>query len=586
MSTRVTPLFLDRVTSYYLITFTQDKDRVGKVAVPVIQKLGALPETRTCLPSANTVPAIDDVSQALRAFNDSHELSSNPFPGMQGRSSFAGLTTPIFAVIGAALGYDCYKKSSYSERIGDREGAQLAKLQAVESVSLAAGSTAIAPLRGISMVQDIARAATRVPFVLNSATTTAQSVFSWASSILYIIFYVLNGVRYGWKLANWCQGRSWRQELLASDDPIKMLMNQLQQRVRGLNVSSEEYKKLALDAGARWLERVAKEAKQNGKKLEFKDPRVAFERYIQLHPEVIESLLGKCPVELTWEGELVRLGQYLAIQNECAKFEADCERKLGSKTVEALKTQDTAKVKEALTSKEGMYLAVKIGLAVIGLVTSVTALVLTGGVGLAVMLVLYGIGALIAIYLEDWGALKEQLETTELSKKDRFFIYFSTCLSVLAVGGLIASAVLSGGATAYLAALILTSAWLIINLRSMVVVWKHDSHPWMARQPTIAAFRALLQTQPSQELLQTVFQKMSKEDQETIASVLKKHTEKGQTNFAQCIKDLQGLEQSISQEHQQQRKQFLEDLQEAIDTKQFFQRIVEKRIQEVQAAQH
>lgn len=554
MSLGISPLFFNQLPSTRLIAPMQVKNRVGKTVLPVIQKLGTLPSTRSCLPSANKEYTFDDASYSLRAFNDGIHAVSPGFSGLQG-GSFVGLTTISYAGIGAAQVYNNYKKSVRAEKIGDQEGARLAKLEAAENVFLTAGSVVIIPLRGISMAQDIFQAVKHTPLTLTPATSLTQSVFSWASVVLFGIFYAIKGIKSGWALVNWYQGRSWRQELLESDNPVKSLMGQLQKRVQAIDLKPEELKKLALDAGVRWLGKVAEEAKKNGIELNFQDPALAFEHYIQRHPEMIENLLGRCPIRLTPKEELIRLGRYLAIQNECAKFEAECQRKLGSKAVEALKTQDTSQIKEALSANEGVILAIKVALAVVGFAALIAATLFTGGLGLGIVLGLYGLGGLISIYLEDWGALKEHLEKGELRKRDRLFIYFSTILSFLAMIGLVTISVISGGALIYLGGLILTSAWLIINLRACTMVVGYNLRPWMTQQPTIKAFRMLLGTGPSQEVIQSVLEKMSIEHQAAVSRILKDHTD-----VNQVVQALKKLEEAIDKHHQEDRQRLLDDL--------------------------
>ena len=89
-------------------------------------------------------------------------------------------------------------------------------------------------------------------------------------------------------------------------------------------------------------------------------------------------MVGPCPFEITTKGWLILLGKHLALQNECAKFEAECARRLGSKAIEALKTGDVNKVKMALTSQtEGRMLALKVALAVIGAASLIVGAVLS-----------------------------------------------------------------------------------------------------------------------------------------------------------------------------------------------------------------
>jgi hypothetical protein len=133
-----------------------------------------------------------------------------------------------------------------------------------ENTFLTAGSTVMAPLRGMTLAADIGKVAHSSISVGTGAAGVAQTTLSWLATALFAVYYVLSGARYGWGLVQWVQGRNLRKELLQSENPVKMMQDQLNSRVRNLNLSTQEYKQLALDAGAQWMERVADEAQASG----------------------------------------------------------------------------------------------------------------------------------------------------------------------------------------------------------------------------------------------------------------------------------------------------------------------------------
>ena len=260
MTTAATPLLFDSMAKSQLLMPQKPVDLIRRAVAPVFHKLGSLSKDRTCLPSASKEQLFASTSQAFRAFDQGFRAISKPIPWMQG-GDFAGLTTVSVTGIGAAQAYDSLKKSRKAEAIGDKEGAHLARLQMVEGASISAAATTMAPLRVLSFAKNIDSVA-HTRLALTTGMTVAKSAFSWATTVLFLIYYALNGIRHGFGLGQWIQGRKWRKELLAAKDPIQVMKRQLQERIHNLNLTAKDYEKLALDEGAAWLKKVAQEAKK------------------------------------------------------------------------------------------------------------------------------------------------------------------------------------------------------------------------------------------------------------------------------------------------------------------------------------
>ncbi|MGH2639113.1 MAG: hypothetical protein ACRDF4_07530, partial [Rhabdochlamydiaceae bacterium] len=242
---------------------------------------------------------------------------------------------------------------------------------------------------------------------------------------------------------------------------------------------------------------------------------------------------------LTAEGELIRFGKYMAYQNESAKFEAECTRKLGSKAVEALKADDTAALKEALQLKEWIGPALKIGVAVIGILAVIAVTMVLSGSPIGVILILSGIAALAMIFISDGQALKEHLQSGEFKKRDAAFLYFALVLSIVSFIGVVALTIATGGIAPFVVSLILSAAWLGINIYSAVALWRYNHRRWDVQKVVdLVTYRKFLETQPKD--VTRIKKKMTQADQDYVDAL------------SNPLEDLQRQEKLIQEIHQRE----------------------------------
>lgn len=426
------------------------------------------PSGQSCAPAAGKEHLFANLSMAYRFGGDALGIS---VPG----GAAIGFTSLSYLPIGVAWVYDQIKNNQHQERIGDWKGATLAKVQAVDHSFFAAGSAVMAPLRGMSVVAAAAHLVPTAAFIL------AQSVLNYLTVALFGVSYLCLGARHSWSFGKWMQGRQWRQELLVSANPVQAVLEKMQTKI-GKDQSQlrvDDYKNLALDAGEKWFETMAKEAGKQGIEWSIDNPRAAFELYVKSFPEAVDTLIGPSPAALTSEGQIIRLGKFLAVQNSYEKFEARCARKLGSQVVVALKTGETENIKEALESswKEGALMGFKIALAILGFASVAIGVVLSGGVVVGVAYGLVALGALICVGLEDWHDLKIHWESEDFRKRDRPIIYSTLILSFLSVASLVALACLTGGAATFVIPLIFCAAWGLVSIRAAWKLHQYEQKP-------------------------------------------------------------------------------------------------------------
>jgi hypothetical protein len=245
------------------------------------------------------------------------------------------------------------------------------------------------------------------------------------------------------------------------------------------------------------------------------------------------------------EGRIIRFGVFIAEKRLRAKVEKDLEIALGPDALTAVKKNDNDALVKALQSADWSHWGIRwqttiqIALAVVGAAAAVAGIVLTGGIPLGVLLLLCGIGGVICIIISDGSLFKSQWEIGEVRKSDKFLVCFSLVMSVVAVVGLIVLSAATGGLPLYLASLILSTAWLVVNVRAFYSLVDSQRRPWEYKKiVTAEVFDRMVKTKPSAKKIQKTLAKMSIVDQkglkaalpeddswETAAEVWKRHLE-------------------------------------------------------------
>lgn len=492
-------------------------DAVEMVAMPVLDKLGRVGSSKCSIPSADRYHAIGDASTFAR----------NTFQNLGGASAL-GETSVLYGPIGFFWARDSWKQIKEQKRIGDHEGAAIERRKFLENGSLALGSFAIEGTRAIGIASEVGEVLHSTA-KLSSFVMGLQTFFNWFSGIFFSIYYSLYSYRIAEGLVNLGKGKDLRDELLQTKDPIEAFRKKAEFELLKIGqLSTAELESIAIEEGALWLEKVATEAKKQGKEVFWNVQDKEFvHSFLKSNPEYMQAKMGLTPdfVKGYRINELARFGKFMAEERLKAKLEVGYGRLLGADAIEAFKIGNREKFTELLERPSWKKDVIKLTLALVGLAATIAGTVLTGGVGLAVVLTLYGISGLVWILLCDGQAFKDQWASGEFKKRDKWILVASVVLSVVAFAGLITMSVFSGGAPIYLCALILTTAWLITNARALYCLYQRETRPWdYAKVITPAHFRQLTQQEVSQEKIEAVLKKMTLMHQKGINDLYKKHT--------------------------------------------------------------
>lgn len=547
MTARVQPVYFQKVIQDSSLT---RKGSMGDRAVyPIGGKLGRLRANESCLKTCKQSQSwMGSATDGMLKISDGiTEMDKTFFHLPMGATAFITLPAGVGVGTGLANMYDAYRQFKRSGDIHDTVGQNLAAVDIAKNGLLTGGAGVVLGSKSFSMVQDLGLAFHH-PVTITGGLATFQAALSWASGAIFGLYYAINTIRSCLDLVSWYQGRAWRAELLAGDNPGAVLYKELKDRVGKLEVTADMAEELALQAGARWIEKVEQ---ASGGRLSIGDKRAAFKTYIVNNPQVIRDLIGNFGPKLTGKGELIRFGKYMAYQNECAKFEAECMRKLGRDAVEAMKAGDTEALKKALEFPEWVGPVIKIGFAVIGLAAVIAMTVFLTGSPMGVFLIVAGIAALAMIYISDAKELKEHLLSGEFKKRDRYFIYFTLALSVVAFAGVLAITIASGGMAPFVGSLILSAAWLGVNGYSAYSLWRYDHRRWeVQKMVDLRSYRKFLETNPTEEEIKRIKLKLSEKDREYINSL------------KNALEELRAREEEIQKAHEQE----IDNLIEALKT--------------------
>lgn len=494
------------------------------------RNIGRLGNHRTVAPVAHSsgyIGAIVDCTALARDLPSGVRTIAGNSAGLGG-ASFTAMTSLLFAPVSAVEVYESVKEIKHGREIRDKTAVTTAKMKLVERASLAAGSALLLGDRVMGIANEVAGVAHQ-PIQWSSGALALQACLNFLSSAMFLIYYTVYGSSLVLKLTRLWKGRELREELQAQPYAIERLKNrvkgQIAQEVR--TMTEEQLKEMAVDEGSLLLKRTARGMK--------KEP--SWNKSDQARREKAEELLRRAPVLMQQEmglppsflegvrtDELVRFGMMIAHKRCAAKYENEYNRLLGPEAVEAAKEGNEAKFKELLGSLSWKKDAIKLGLTVIGFVSVILAMALSGGTALGVVLILSGIAGLIWIFLSDGEAFKKQWAEGLVKKRDKWIIVMSVVLSVVSLAGLIALSVASGGVVPFAISIALTSAWFIVNCRAVAALYQREHRPWdYQKVPTPKVFNRFVQTNPSEDHIEKVLKKMTEGDQEGLRARHKLH---------------------------------------------------------------
>jgi hypothetical protein len=507
MTTRTTPVTLRRrIANEEITAITQKGIMAGRSVTP----LAKLPGVDAPFKSIKPNELLADASFAERSITSGLKEA-----GLNDAVEATGLPAPVLLSTAVNAFLKDGKDIELSKKIGDVVGMRFAGLTATEHYTLFIAAIISGYNQLLSLITDFANALnSTIPAA--AGLSAAQTVMSWAMTALYGLYYVFNIIRNTVSLAFLLQGRKWREELVASKNPLEALDKKLADRIRDktINMDIPDLHELALESGVKWLEKLSKADTELGKILGGRDTKEAFRQLVERDPTIITDQIGKSkihPDKTNINHILTLYGTYVLEQNESAKFEAACARQLGSKIIEAIKAGDNDKIKEAVNYKDSLVLIGKIAIAAISLTALIVGTIFTGGAPLAVLLILAAVGGVGLILLGDVKLLAEHLTTSEFKNRDRIFTILSLVASILTVAALVTLTVLTGG-TAFLVGLVLASIWVGINIYTTGKLWQFDHRKWDAlKEVDPETFKKFINTGPTQEQITAIKAKMSVE---------------------------------------------------------------------------
>jgi hypothetical protein len=540
----VTPLFYEKERRRDLRVPVRQpiSEQISQITAPIVQKLGQLSQRSNLTPGTAGHDVAADASIGLRCFSDGLNMLVPELRGVSlGGAPWAALTSVPYTVIGLSWAANSLNQKRYAERIHDTEGAFLATAEIGQNLSMSAGSLGLSGVRGFAIAQEIA-AAIHHPLTLPAAAKIFQSCCSWAFAAFFTIYYAI----YAWKICQMLRGLSkgdnLRRQLLSKDNPLAELEGHVQLDVYK-SVSNTERKEainIGIEEGALWLKKIAKEARKNNLPVHWDESE-----------EALKTLSKEFLLKAVGEDNLVLFGLMIAEKKLYALKEAVLTRELGSDAIAAAKENNPVKFKEALeaTSWTRWGPRVKAVIKLVLIATAAAAIIagtiMSGGVALGVLTLLFGISGVIWIILDDGAALKDQIASGNVGKWDKFTVVAALVTSVIAISGLIAVSVLTGGLPLYIGSMILVTAWLLINCRSAYNLIKYQQKPWeYLKVPTVRAFSKLVETQPSADKIQETLVKMSEHNR----TGLRREVDRTR-NWVQAARDwedrLQGQERRV-----------------------------------------
>jgi hypothetical protein len=476
-----------------------------------------------------------------------------------------GLTSLLYWVIGVGRARDSLKQVRDFDKIRDVTSARIAWALFVENISLAAGSAVLTIVRILGAIQELFQLLNN-PIVLSSAMMTIQTVAVWVSTFLYLFVYSIFIGRQAAVLKGLSNGNKLRETLLKSEKPVEELRRLFDlAMIEGGVFTEKECREMALQEGEKWLEKLEKEIKNPPWEPNSKSRREHVDIFFRNNPEYMMAEMG-IPADFAEANSLERIrlfGSFIGLKRLSAAIENDLKRQLGPEAMDIFSQEkpDAIALKKALSSANWSEWGIrwktvlKIGLAVGCAAALIAGLFFTGGLALGIPLLVAGVAGLLWIALSDGAAFKQQWESGQVRKWDKFLVYFSVALNVIALGTLIFFTVLSGGAPLYIAGVIFAAAWVIINARAVYVMVDNQKNPWKyQKEVTAQAFSKFLETQRSDDEIEMVYSKMSLENRKGITNEL--------PNFGTMQKAAQEWEQHLKDV----RKESLKILKEKLKT--------------------
>ena len=488
-----------------------------------IRVIGPLKEPRRHMGADGPLQPIVDLSSIGRngAFvaGGAEWISYDPSRDLS--QPLMGLTLATFLVSATAQTIEAAKRYNYADKIGDMEGKRLALASMGIYIPLAgAGGTAL--LKNSLQVYDLAQTLQNVNY--QPVAEVSQSI-SILGTVTLVLFGLYNAVLSAISAFNLYQKHKIMKEVDEFTDIDKSsvrgwLDKKLDVSEEVAKHSNEDFEKLALEEGDKWLTKLEKDWKTLG----LDSLNVSKEKRKQL----IKDLFLKNEAMATFTGIpdkrgqqlIIAFGEKLMTQRLRAAAEQKLSRTIGQDIID--KYNNSA---EKITKIEVMREIDKgmdknrwlIFLGLLGVVICVAALVFTGGLGALAVALLFVLSAVLWIYGWDGNRLIQQWNGEQTGKFDKAMLIFSTLLNIVAVvGTIVGMIVITGGiALVPLVLLVLVGLfWAVVNARGIYTYARHSMRPWeYEKVVTLNSFHKLTQKEVLDEEIEKYFKKMSQADQ-------------------------------------------------------------------------
>ena len=427
------------------------------------------------------------------------------------------LTLGTFLVSATAQTIEAAKRYNYADKIGDIEGKRLALASMGITIPLAgAGGSAL--LKNSLQVYDLAQTLQNVNY--QPVAEVSQSI-SILGTITLVLFGLYNAVLTAVSAFNLYQKHQMMNEVEKVPSVRGWLFEKLELDVeKEVEKHKEEFEKLALEEGDKWLAKLEK----NWKTLRLDPLNVSKEKRNQL----VKDLFLKNDDMAKFTGISDKRGQELIVafgkKLMTQRLRAGAEQKL-SRTIDQGIIDKYNNTTDQITKIEVMSEIDKgmdknrwlIFLGLLGVLICIAAIVFTGGLAALAVSLLFVLSAVLWIYGWDGNRLTQQWNGEQTGKLDKAMLIFSTLLNIIAVVGTIVGMIVFTGGIALIPLILLITVglfWMVVNARGIYTYARHSNSPWeFEKVVTLNSFHKLTQKEDRDEEIEKYFRKMSQTDQ-------------------------------------------------------------------------
>lgn len=458
-------------------------------------------------------------SQWMESYDANNDLSQ---PSL-------GLTQGIYTVANIAQTAQGIKQYVFAQKTGDEEGKRLAAVSLGTTIPLVGAGTTSIVEKSLS-IYSIVQAQEAINLESVSAVADSASVLDSVTMGLIALQRAFLAVFAGYGLYQKWQAKKEIEALPTVDirdskmgeTPIVGLEYANDWIESKLDISEqiakykkEDFVKVALSEGKKWLSKLEKEWKQMGL-APLTGNKNDILTNLFMHYDQMALYTG---IEgLTGHELMVAFGRKIMGDRLRAGKEQALSRNIGQALINKYKNAEKITKQEVIQEiDKGMSRnRWQIGLALLTVSICVAAPILTGGVGALAVSIAFIVSALLWMYGLDGARLVNQWSGALTGKFDKAMLIFSSLLNILAIAGAITGMIVLGSGVPLVPLLLLISVglfWAVVNARGVYTLWRHNNRPWEYGQVvTLDSFHKLVQKEKDVEKINLYFQKMREAD--------------------------------------------------------------------------